>query len=545
MDQARQPLAQSRPSVGEIVEKRVRFLSFGFFFLFVGFNASQGTQSMVHKDQGYLNLGILYLTFAIASLLSPIFLSRKEVQQRTHLVFILPAVVFIVAILANIVVDLSPAILTAINGLTGLAAAVIWVAQGAFLARCSVVSSQYNNQLMNSVQGRQGTRARRPSHGSIRGTHDISFMDELVADESARFNSLFNSYFQFSGSVGAVLAAVVIYLSGDSLTAARTPLYVTLGCIACVSMLAFFLIPSYHRRSILAAGTAEMSVINGTNANAFANMQTIIEEESSDASTNYQDQEVEPISPFGVLKMICTEEKLHLTLPAAFANGILLSFVFGDLTHRAVEPLFGPTIAGFALGLFYLANSFSTFIWAKVVQDIGRKKTFKTGLVLQVVGILVLVAVAILENVFPNEHDQTVWEYLLYRLPKQIALLVSIKCIAAGDSVYETFIPAVLQTYYSDKRGSVIAMSSYNFAQSLGFSFMFLLDVLFATTFPNVQDWVVLSVRGAIAILTMIASWFLLREAHHRSPFDSIQVDPILPWDSSVSIMTRGSSQFS
>jgi hypothetical protein len=408
-----------------------------------------------------------------------------------------------------------------------------------------VVSSQYNNQLMNSVQGQEGRR--RNSHGSIRGTHDINFMDELVADENARFNSLFNSYFQFSGSVGAVLAAVVIYLSGDSLTAARTPLYVTLACIACVSMLAFFLIPSYHRRSILAAGTAEMSVIDGTNANAFANsnMQTIIEEESSDASTNYEDQEVEPISPFGVLKMICTEEKLHLTLPAAFANGIVLSFVFGDLTHRAVEPLFGPTIAGFALGLFYLANSFSTFIWAKVVQDIGRKKTFKTGLVLQVVGILVLVAVAILENVFPNENDQTVWEYLLYRLPRNSALLVSIISIATGDSVYETFIPAVLQTYYSDKRGSVIAMSSYNFAQSLGFSFMFLLDILFETTFPNLQDWVVLSVRGAVAIMTMIASWFLLREAHHRSPFDSIQVDPILPWDSSVSIMTRGSSQFS
>ena len=158
---------------------------------------------------------------------------------------------------------------------------------------------------------------------------------------------------------------------------------------------------------------------------------------------------------------------------------------------------------------------------------------------------LLLVFIAVMGKLFPNENDQESWEFLLYRLPRNFGLLVSIKLLAAGDSVYETFIPAVLQTYYSDKRGSIVAMSAYKFSQSCGFSFMFLLDILFATTFPMVEDWVVLSVRAAIAIGTMVASWFLLREAHRRSPFDSIQVDPILPWDSSASIMTRGSSQFS
>ena len=38
MESARQPLAvaEASPGIGDVVENRVRYLSFGFFFLFVG-----------------------------------------------------------------------------------------------------------------------------------------------------------------------------------------------------------------------------------------------------------------------------------------------------------------------------------------------------------------------------------------------------------------------------------------------------------------------------------------------------------------------------
>lgn len=119
------------------IEKRVRYLSIGFFCFSCAFLTSQGVQSLIHRDHGYLNLGVFYFAFAFVSLVIPMVLQGLAQGSNGGLVLNLAAAVYVVVIVSNIFTQLPWWVLTILFGFNGVAAALIWVGQMVVLSKLS------------------------------------------------------------------------------------------------------------------------------------------------------------------------------------------------------------------------------------------------------------------------------------------------------------------------------------------------------------------------------------------------------------------------
>lgn len=122
-------LSGLRRSLRDPVIHNVLRLGAMFFCIFFAFNVTQTFESKINGDKGVAALGVLYLSFAFASLFSTWIIDKLRGARRA---LVIAMFTFFIFLLANLYPVFELLIPTSI--LLGVGASVLWTAHGAYLS---------------------------------------------------------------------------------------------------------------------------------------------------------------------------------------------------------------------------------------------------------------------------------------------------------------------------------------------------------------------------------------------------------------------------
>ncbi|KAK8795522.1 hypothetical protein WA158_000179 [Blastocystis sp. Blastoise] len=177
----------------------VVIMTFCFFGIFFAFNTSQAMQTSLGGIQGYINLGCLYGVFCVFSLFGP-----KVVDMWGPKVsMLLGGASYVLVVFSNLWAISYVQIIA--NLIVGLGAALLWNAEGVYLARCAL--------------------------------HDCSYNGKTFGDTTSEYNGFFFSIFQFTGCAGTLISAIIVkYLD-------KMWLFIILGSIGAISVAMLVFLP--------------------------------------------------------------------------------------------------------------------------------------------------------------------------------------------------------------------------------------------------------------------------------------------------------------
>mmetsp|Transcript_60093 Transcript_60093/g.131669 ORF Transcript_60093/g.131669 Transcript_60093/m.131669 type:complete len:494 (+) Transcript_60093:56-1537(+) len=425
-------------------------LSLAFLALFAGYFAAQGLQSSLNGVLGFINLGVLYTTFAFVCLLAPALLQGMEAKNVPIMpLLFLSGVAYLLMVVgcafpipavgesgrtALIVVNLL------LSFFVGAAAPILWTIQNTYVGRCaaSACSDSTDSQALSRT--------------------------------TSSFNGMFFTFFQFAGAVGTGISSLVFAF--DKGGSNRTFLFVLLGAISFVGNVAFLFLPKMPKP------------LDGLRAR------------QGDCSREVAALGEQPLPPCNsTLKLPFSEARMGLFVPLIFVNGAVLAFVNADYPKTFVTEVLGPRLTGPSLLVFYLVNSASSGMWGFLIHRgfLRTSTVFFLSFLIQLAVIIFLMlskagSIPCFKQhfVFHDEKSADVnsqwrvnsngephaWEYL--------APLICVALIAVGDSVYESQPPAVLQAFFQDEK-MVAAMANYKMWQSFGFAAEFVVGAAVAS----------------------------------------------------------------
>jgi len=413
-------------------------LSWAFCFIFIGFIPAQGLQSSLNGELGFINLTALYGTNALCCVAVPALIRRLE-DRGVSLQGLLAACGLVYA--AMIFINARPLPAAASQGfgvnvgiqifcslLVGLAAPVLWSAQGVYVSRCALRAVQSSD------------------HG-----HD----DEAVTRTMSAFNGIFFSIYQFSGVVGTSTSSAV--LLEDEGRASRTLLFLVLGVCTSAGALGMLALP--HRSAVAARS-------------------------HSAATKTCADYCSETVA-------VATELRFVLLAPLIFSNGCMLGFLFADYVKSCVSAVIGPAYAGVALMTFYAFNSAASALWGALIMrgrlQLQTAMSFAFGLTLSVLVVLLLAVkkdLPIFRQNFefrPGAADiRDEWVLDDRGYPEWWEFAAPLGCLvlaAVGDAAYESQPLALLQVWFRDER-VVSAVAIKQLWHTLGYTFAFFMGAL-------------------------------------------------------------------
>lgn len=122
------PMAILRRLRDPVIQNVLR-LGAMFFCIFFAFNVTQTFESKINGDKGVAALGVLYMSFAIASLFSTWIIDKLGGARRALLYAMFTFFIFLLANLYPVLGLLIP-----VSILLGIGASVLWTAHGAYLS---------------------------------------------------------------------------------------------------------------------------------------------------------------------------------------------------------------------------------------------------------------------------------------------------------------------------------------------------------------------------------------------------------------------------
>lgn len=394
------PTVATRYSAGAAASARgaIKWLGICFLFLFGAFQAAQGLQSSLNTNLGLINLALLYGVFAVSLLEAPRMVAALERRfDGLPWVLALAGTSFVAAIAVNLVHPPVEAswhwgVYACSFAVLGVGAATLWTAQAEYLGRCAVAATR-----------RSG----------------------LVSAATSELNSLFFSFFQFSGFLGCLITTF-LYTDRSS----RERLFIWLSLIATVGIIAFLGLP--RQELVLSVGASPSSRPGGAReifsvsfSSAFVRLVVLI-----------------------------------------FTNGLMLGFFFGPMLESVVTTTLGPQWVSKALMVFFAVNSLSTRLWGWLR---GAGSAIVAALLVGAVGVYLLVRDLPQNFVLDGATGEWVQvaEFIDFRsLSIEIVSLVS--GFALGDSFFESQLPATIQGDFQMSGSSLEANAAYKFWQTLG-----------------------------------------------------------------------------
>eukprot|EP00457_Paulinella_chromatophora_P005945 gb/GEZN01005963.1/.p1 GENE.gb/GEZN01005963.1/~~gb/GEZN01005963.1/.p1 ORF type:complete len:517 (-),score=52.01 gb/GEZN01005963.1/:135-1685(-) len=422
-------------------QKSVLLMSAGFFALFMAFTVAQAfSTTALEGSLGTIALAVLYLCFTLSCLLADLYVRLLGAK----VCMVLGSIPYIAMILANLYP--SPYVVIPANAACGIAAAILWTGQGVYLARCAQKAATTTGESMDKW--------------------------------TSSFNALFFSLFQANGSVGLLLASsILIGANSGSMDAsqAQNIMFIVMGALATLgSCILAFGVPSLAPAPLEAAG-----IVNSSEEDSSA----LLDAEEIDPVLPRANPAVELDSPqpdqtngssaLATLQLACRESRMALLVPLIFFNGASLAFLFGEYPKSVAQPMLGKPYIGFVMATFYASNTVFTYLYGKLlsVNFFTRSTLVATAVVF--IG-LFLTALVLFD--LPTNYDTedselatpTQWDFLVC-----FGLTV---VFAAGDSVLESQVPAILQSYFRESPQQLNAsMGNLKLWQSLGSAYSFMI----------------------------------------------------------------------
>ena len=390
--------------------------------MFMAFNTTQALISTLTSDKtlAYATLGVLYGIFTMTSFIAP----KLVDLMGPRIAITVGAIPYVLFVFANIY-PVWGTLLPASAGV-GFGAAVLWTGQGIYLSRCAV--------------------------------RDAAVTGDSVDVCTSKMNGTFWTLFQFNAAVGLVLSSIILGQAQSgafSLASAVTWMFIGFGALGVFGVCVFFSL------------TDAPPMKSGEGGSLAASSD---DEESSD-----KDEKKGGASFYDTLQLIGTSRAMQLLLPVIFYCGASLGFfnatfplMYQDTSVDNQSGLLPSSYVGYQAATFYLFNSLFSFAWGKAVTGWGRRPLFLITLVTSAVffGALLLKSMGII-----HIAHQSAGAYILV-----FGLAIS---FAAGDSVLESQIPAIIQSpsFFPIERDRDAANSVLRMMQSLGYCAYFGLSI--------------------------------------------------------------------
>ena len=412
-------------------------LSLSFCLIFLAFAVAQNSQTTLDPAVGAVGLGVLYAVFTLSNTFSAWLVNATDV--RLSLFF--GALTYALYVAANIRTE--PALLYASSALIGLGAAVLWTAQGGYIADCS---------------GRHERERGLPAHSTM-----------------GWFNGIFFALFQANQFVGNLLAAL-LYAQSATQAAVFSVMTVICGC----GVATLLLLPKTDDRGVKqqqhqppaldddAQHAEKARIVHAERGYSEADMQEGTEEDldgdGSDAAAAADGSITARSAPrsfrcSSVLSslLLLRDLRLLLLLPLIVYSGLCQSWIYGA---------FPPLIAGnerrfFVLAFFGAADALSSYVMGRLSDTVGRLPILVVGFLAHSAVFLFLVlgfAPAIVQG--PNPDPVNSGQPIVYMDLALPWFFVLALLLGLGDGVFNTQAYAILGTFFKAKAEMAFASTT-------------------------------------------------------------------------------------
>ena len=281
---------------------------------------------------------------------------------------------------------------------------------------------------------------------------DSRTSSKSFAETTSSFNGVFYSIFQFTGCFGTAIGGVIKQLTDDNRV-----LFTVLTVVGALAVASMFILPSV--KAYTAPGHSENEDTVSINA---------------------------------TLRLLCKSMKLVMTLPIVIYNGMSLAYIFGDLTNSVYKPAFGASWVLYLTAIFYGSNSLFSYFFGKCVE----KKWMSRSVMCFIAFLTQLLAYLFIIFYHVQENDKSVLDLVLV-----IAMVV---ILSAGDAVWESQPPAILQSFYGLDSERNAAMANYKMWQSLGWCAQFVIGAVWAANKYIYMKSIVLLVLLVVGYLFVV-----------------------------------------
>lgn len=506
--------------------------SLAFFLNFAAFNAAQSLDGSIPAPAGLapIQFMAIYVTFAILCIPAPKLLSVIG-PKGCMVLGMTPYAALVASFLAPPVcaddaagtgVCWSAGAIWALRLTTavllGVGAPILWTGQGVYLGRLAA------------------HEARRVA---CCGVNDEG-ADDGTAQMLKRYNGVFWTAFQLSGATGLVSSSLVLTLVQSSSAAT----YLFIGLSACCGVglvVVVFCLPALP--PVASALADERAGEGGLAGGLAAEAEAGAEQQVTVLSTLY----------------LCASPRMLLLVPNIVYNGLSLGFVWYMYNTFVFGSGLGTSFVGFGGALGYLANALATSGMSRVASRCGQLPTMALATLahavlwafllwyrvkpIQCAGCAHGTAGSCLSGASASDGcvpysaaggqqcapglKQCEWLHGDAVAPAggDVALLLAGMCVFhLGDAVWESQVPAVLQTIFDQASGhQPAAMANLKLWQSLGIGVMFGLAQL------NDLRLCCEILLGALLLGSLALLWAHTRVANLDSGAPRRRLDRILP----------------
>jgi len=441
------------------IELRVRWLSFGFFLLFIAYSSAQLLQTAINGPKGYICLFLVYAFFGVSSLTAPKMVSWFSATA------LLPisAIGYVCMVSSNIFA--SEAFLAPSCAFVGVCAATLWASQSVLIGASSVSLSK--------VSG-----------------------DELTLCTS-KLNSQFYSIFMTSGIVSGLFSTMVMMSGVPNAVQLLFTLLTFIGTIA-VFVLATIPQPEDMTSRAIDFQCSKLRLKVDPKNTALANTEDSSINESiswwTDGELNkfpISDNDVVVVKStpailerptlLYMLWFITHNTRMLLIIPAMFANGLIAGFFNGALLGVLFKGNLGAQYISL-IGAVYcaIAALASSYLWQRLakIPTFGRRWSFAVALV----GYSVWYAlIAIYTAIQPPPEAIILNSSPDFQPSLSSIAFFTFLSISHGvfDPVLNTFIPATLQVFFPAGRDLLSSMGSIRVFYSAGFALQQVISISF------------------------------------------------------------------
>lgn len=504
--------------------------SLAFFLLFAAFNTAQSLATSLPAPAGLapFQFAALYLVFTLLCIPAPKLVASLG-PKMSMILGGLPYAGIVLSFLAPppCLDDGSNAdhcwgdsslwaLKITMGALVGVGAPFIWTGQGVYLARLASHATAAaedaargpGRSSLNSASGLEDGSGHSNRKALLAGSGDAASRRERLGARNKSFNGIFFSAFQFSGATGNLVASLILtFLGGNNAVAV---LFWALSACCVLSLIVMtFLLPRLGA-----------PVRAGADANADGDADGGADADSE--ATIWQ-----------TLQLCFSDARMYMLVPNIVYNGMSLGFIWSIYTGLGWNTVLGASFVGFGSAFFYLVNTFSTGLTARLSGKIGQMPTMVIATAAQAVFYLIFIIYQVRpasclaagcqqgvnstsgpcfsvlgrqsESKLPvgchgaacavcqpydaannqqcsQDLHQCQWLHGDMAAPAagDVAILfIGAALFAIGDSVWEGQVPAVLQTLFDGKSGNQpAAMANLKLWQSLGIAIMFGLGYL-------------------------------------------------------------------
>ncbi|KAL8138271.1 hypothetical protein V2J09_004272 [Rumex salicifolius] len=302
----------------------IHLLSAAFLLVFLSFGAVQNLQSTINtgKDLGTISLGILYVSFAIFSLISSLVVRAMGPKKA----LLLGTTGYLLFTAANLMPNWYTMVPTSVY--LGFTASIIWVGQGTYLTSTAVAHARHLNLHEGSVIG--------DFNGEFYGiyaTHQV--VGNIV------------SLFLLRDEEVCAPVPMLIFFGGS--TSGTTVLFIVFLCIMSIGIVLMCFLHKSH--------------IKG--------------EESPDGSTISFVSSVSSASNM-VIKPL-SDRRMLLIIPLFAYSGLQQAFVWAEFTKSVAKPALGESGVAFSMAVYGAFDAICSLVGGRLTSNLKSVSMIVAG----------------------------------------------------------------------------------------------------------------------------------------------------------------------